>query len=98
MGYIQTSFLEFRETLERHIKEMERDYPERYTTDWYFMRYLKRIDMHAHRVDSPRDVSGSMRGLLRFYVDSVEPGSTLAERFEEVLDAHRFALRTERRE
>ena len=97
MAYIQTSFLEFRELVQRHVREIEIAQPERYTTEWFFLRYLRRLRSRAYGYDSPRECSSLMRGLTRFYVDSVEGVSPLGNRFEEILEAHRYALRTERR-
>ncbi len=96
--YIASSFVEFRELLQRHVRELEADYPERYSHAWYFLRYVKRVRTRAIAGDSPRDCASAMRGLTRYYVDAVEDGSPLALRFEEILECHRYALRTERRD
>ena len=98
MTNIQTPFLEFRELLARHIKEMEAQYLERYSIDWYLLRYLKRVSKRAMSTSSPRDVSNTVRGLIRFYVDSIEAGSTIGRRCEEVITFHRRAVRLQRRE
>ena len=98
MTNIQTPFLEFIELLARHLKELEQAYPERYSTDWPFVRYLRRVAKRAMASTSPREVSGAMRGFLRFYVDSIDARSDLGARYVEVLEAHRRALRLERPE
>ena len=97
-GAIQTPFLEFRELLALYIKELESAWPERHSTDYYCLVYLRRVSKRAHACSSPRDVSASVRGLIRFYVDSIEPGSELGRRCEAVIEAHREALRLERRD
>jgi hypothetical protein len=96
--YITSSFVEFRELLQRHVRELEASYPERYSETWYFLRYVRRVRRRAHAGDSPRDCAGAMRGLTRYYVDAVADDSPLAARFEEILECHRYALRTERRD
>ena len=47
---------------------------------------------------SPHEVSGAVRGLIRFYVDSIDAGSALGQRLEEVVSFHRRAVRLYRRE
>jgi hypothetical protein len=94
MTLISTGLVEFRETLARHIKELRIADPERYSTEWFFLRYLIKVARSAESVDLAREVS-AMNGLTRYYVDRIEAGSELATRFEEILDAHRHALRME---
>ena len=94
--YVQTPYLEFRELLQQQVKELEKARPERYSTEWFYWRYVRRLSKRALAATSPRDLNGAMRGFIRFYVDSIEAPSALAERFEAVLSAHRHALRLER--
>ena len=94
MALISTGLVEFRESVARHIKELERSEFDRYSTEWFFLRYLKRVARQAEQVGLAREISG-MSGLTRYYVDRIEAGSDLATRFEEILDAHRHALRME---
>jgi hypothetical protein len=93
MGYHSSGLVEFRATLARHIRALERGYPERLTTEWFFLRYLQRLVRRAELAEAARDLSGVMRGLTRYYVDRVDPGSPLAEIYEDVLAAHGEALR-----
>ena len=92
---VSSACVEFRETLARHIKELTRAEPERHSIEWFFLRYLKRVAKRAGATPQASEVSGAMRGLIRFYVDSVARNAALTERFEDVLAAHRHALRAE---
>jgi hypothetical protein len=92
---VTTAWVEFRETLARHIKEITRADPERLDVAWFFLRYLKRLEKRAQATRSARDLMGPMRGFTRFYVDMVDQKDELAERFDDVLQAHRHALRME---
>lgn len=92
---VSTACVEFRETLARHIKELTRADPERHSIEWFFLRYLKRVARRAEDTPLATEVSGAMRGLIRFYVDSAAQDAALSERFEDVLAAHRHALRAE---
>lgn len=98
MAYLQSSFIEFRELLDRHVREIELESPEQFTTEWFFLRYVRRVRNRAFNYESPRDCSSLMRGLTRFYVDAVAEDTRMAQRYEEILECHRFALRTERRD
>lgn len=95
MTLIGTGLVEFRETLARHIKQLRQSDPERYSTEWFFLRYLQRLERRAQAVDTARELMGPMRGLTRYYVDRVDVDSPLAPRYDEVLAAHRHALRLE---
>ena len=92
---VSSACVEFRETLARHIKELTRSEPERHSVEWFFLRYLKRVAKRAEDTPMASEVSGAMRGLLRFYVDSAAQNTALTARFEDVLAAHRHALRVE---
>ena len=92
---VTSACVEFRETLARHIKQLQREDPERHSLEWFFLRYLQRVASRAHASPSAREVNGAMRGLTRFYVDAVAEDAALTARFDDVLAAHRHALRTE---
>ena len=92
---VSSACVEFRATLARHIKQLTRAAPERHSSEWFFLRYLKRVAKQAEATPHASEVSSAMRGLIRFYVDSVAHNAALAERFEDVLAAHRHALRAE---
>ena len=95
-GLVTSAWVEFRETLARHIKALLRADAERYSIEWYFLRYLRRLATLAETTPHASEVNGAMRGLTRFYVDSLAAQHpALAERFEDVLAAHRHALRAE---
>ena len=36
MAYISSAFVEFREVVQRNVKELESVYPERYSIEWFF--------------------------------------------------------------
>jgi hypothetical protein len=92
---VSSACVEFRETLARHIKALTRSDPQRHSVEWFFLRYLQRVAKRAAASPKASDVSGAMRGFTRFYVDTVAPDSALAERFDDILAAHRHALRAE---
>jgi len=92
---VSSACVEFRETLARHIKQLTRSNPERHSVEWFFLLYLRRVAKRAEATPKASDASGAMRGLTRFYVDAIADNADLSERFENVLAAHRHALRAE---
>ncbi len=77
-----------------HIKEIEKEDIESYTTEWFLIRYLKKItkltiegNLEYSRVEGP------MRSLIRFYVDNIDEQSELAERCIKIHNKYRALLR-----
>jgi hypothetical protein len=88
-------FGEFRLIVIQHIKEIEADNPEYQSTEWYLIKYLKRIEKTANPPASPGRVENSVRALIRFYVDLIDDRSELGERCRQVNAEYRKALRRE---
>ena len=86
---------EFRDQLRRHVRELEESDLEQHSSEWFFLRYLYRLRKTAMANRSPRACSSIMRGFVRFFVDSIDEASPMAERFREIYESHRHALRTE---
>lgn len=94
--YVTSAWVEFRETLARHIKALMQGAVEADSVEWFFLRYLRRLATLADATPHAHEVNGAMRALTRFYLDAVAQTPALAARFEEVLAAHRHALRAAR--
>jgi len=64
-----------------HIKDLEHPDLESYTTEWFLIRYLKKITKLtiAGNLEYSR-IEGPMRSLIRFYVDNIDEQSELGER------------------
>ena len=97
MDELQTHFEEFRLVLVRNIKELTARRPDEQTTEWYLLKYMRRIYRKVIVSTSPREIENTMRALIRFYLDAIEEGSELEARCHEVLGSHRRALRLQRR-
>jgi hypothetical protein len=87
-------FGDFRVYVLEHIKEIQNDEFESYTTEWFLIRYLKKITKITEEgnLEYTR-VEGSMRSLVRFYVDNVEDKSELGERCKKIYNEYRNLLR-----
>ncbi len=86
-------FGEFRLIVIEHRKEVEKLVEETHTTEWFLLRYLKRIEKQANEPHSKSRMEGLMRGLIRFYVDNVDEKSELGERCQNIYDHYRRTLR-----
>ena len=86
-------FGEFRIVLIQHIKEIQADEPAYQSTEWFLLRYLKRIERAIEPPASPGKVENSIRGLIRFYVDMIDEHSALGERCRILNEEYRKALR-----
>ena len=94
MAGLPSPMVEFRELLVRTVRELEDERFEANSPEWYFLRYVRRLRNTAEKQESAADCSPAMQGLTRYFVDSIDEKSDLGDRFREILECHRFALRT----
>jgi hypothetical protein len=86
-------FEDFRLLVMRHAKEIETAAPELQSPEWFLLRYLRRIIKAAEEPASPGSVEGSMRSLIRFYVDNIDASSDMGERCMFIYEEYRKTLR-----
>lgn len=86
-------FEDFRLLVIRHAREIEAAAPESHSPEWFLLRYLRRIIKAAEAPTSPGRVEGSIRSLIRFYVDNVDAGSDMGERCNFIYKEYRRTLR-----
>jgi len=87
-------FGEFRLIVIQQIREIEAENPPYQSTEWFLLRYLKRIEKTIEPPASSGRVDNSIRALIRFYVDMIEEQSSLAERCRMINEEYRKALRS----
>ena len=97
MPELQAHFDEFRIVVVRHIRELDAAGPDTHSTEWFLLKYLRRVHSKTVVSTSPREVENTIRALIRFYLDTVDEGTPLEQRIKEVLASHRRSLRLERR-
>jgi hypothetical protein len=87
-------FGDFHQYVTNHIKDIENPDLESYTTEWFLVRYLKKITKITieGNLEYSR-VEGTMRSLIRFYVDNVDESSELGERCIKIHNEYRSLLR-----
>lgn len=91
-------FGDFRNVVIYHYKEIMAENPDYQSTEWFLLRYLKRIEQNTCPPTTPEKVENSMRGLIRFYVDMVDEKSALGERCLRIYDEYKKTVRERRHE
>ena len=91
-------FGDFRIIVIEYIREIELINPQSYTTEWFLLKYLKRIAQNVNPPAARGRMENCMRGLIRFYVDNIEENSPLGERCRSIHAAYILALRVARDE
>jgi hypothetical protein len=86
-------FDDFRVYVIEHIKAIESQNPEYQSTEWFLLRYLSRLEKRLNPPTTPGKVEGSMRGLVRFYVDMIDEDSELGDRCKKIYTKYRETLR-----
>ena len=86
-------FGDFHEYVVEQIRDIEQAEIESYTTEWFLIRYLKKITKVtiAGNLENSR-VEGVMRSLIRFYVDNIEERSELGERCIKIHNKYRATI------
>jgi hypothetical protein len=72
-------FGHFRAIVTQHINEIDTQNPEFQSTEWYLLKYLRRIEKNADSPVSTAAMDNSIRALIRFYVDSIDEHSPLGD-------------------
>ncbi|MCG8378071.1 MAG: hypothetical protein MI865_01210 [Proteobacteria bacterium] len=85
-------FGDFRLYVLGHIKEIQQNEIEAYTTEWFLLRYLKKITKVTEGKTEYTRVEGPVRSLIRFYVDNIDERSELADRCKKIHHEYRKTL------
>jgi len=86
-------FGDFRIYVIEHIKSIEAEDPEYQSTEWFLLRYLRKIEKNSNPPTTPGKIEGCMRGLIRFYVDTIDENSELGDRCVKIYAEYRKTLR-----
>jgi len=88
-------FEDFRQVVVRHAREIEETLqPEPHSTEWFLLKYLRRIvKVTGGEGVSPSQVEGTVRSLIRFYVDNIDENSDTGERCTHIYEEYRRTLR-----
>jgi hypothetical protein len=86
-------FGDFRVYVIEHIKAIEAQNPEYQSIEWFLLRYLSRLEKRSNPPTTPGKVEGSMRGLIRFYVDMIDEDSEMGDRCKKIYAKYRETLR-----
>ncbi len=86
-------FGEFRIYVIQHIKQLEKLDYEADSVEWFLLKYLRRIVRSTETENTPGRVEGSMRSLVRFYVDNIDERSELGDQCMKIYEEYRKMLR-----
>ena len=77
-------FGDFRIYVLDQIKEIQKDEIEAYSTEWFLIRYLKKITKVTEGKTEYFRVEGPIRSMIRFYVDNIDEKSELGDRCKKI--------------
>jgi hypothetical protein len=86
-------FGDFRVVVINHIKDIDTTNPGSHSIEWFLLKYLKRIVKNTEQPTSPGKVEGSVRALVRFYLDNIEEKSDLGNRCIHVYEEYRKTVK-----
>lgn len=86
-------FGDFRTYVIGCIKQIESLDYEVDSLEWFLLKYLKRIVASTETEDSAGRVEGSVRSLVRFYIDNIDERSELGDQCLKIYDQYRKTLR-----
>ena len=85
-------FGDFRLYVINHMKQIQSEDIDAYTTEWFLLRYLKKITKVTEGQTEYTRVEGPIRSLIRFYVDNIDEESELGERCRKIHSEYRKLL------
>ena len=86
-------FDELRATVIECIREIHATHPAPQSIEWFLVRYLQRIVKRTEPPCRASQVEGTMRALIRFYVDNVDGRSELGRACLRIHETYRKTLR-----
>ena len=84
---------DFRTFVIQHYREIAACNPAYQSTEWFLLRYLRRIDKATVPPVTHGQIENSMRGFIRFYVDMIDEKSELGERCISIYEEYRKTIR-----
>lgn len=82
-------FGDFHLFIKNELKTLKDEEPESYSTEWFLMRYLKRIVKESESNLEPWRVDREIRKMIRFYVDNIDETSANGERCRRIHEEYR---------
>ncbi|NNE38715.1 MAG: hypothetical protein HKN08_10465 [Gammaproteobacteria bacterium] len=76
-----------------YIKQISRTDPESHSTEWFLLKYLRRIEKKTEPPSRTGQVEGTIRSMVRFYVDNIDEKSDLGDICIKIYNEHRKVLR-----
>ena len=86
-------FGNFRSFVVQHIRRIDEVAYEVDSIEWFLLMYLRRVVKSTEHEDAPTRVEGSIRSMVRFYVDNIDEQSELGEQCMKIYEEYRKTLR-----
>lgn len=86
-------FDDLRLMVNRYIREIDGTGPQTHSIEWFLLRYLKRIVKTTEPPVRPGRVEGSIRALVRFYIDNIDEKSKTGLICTNIYEQYRKTLR-----
>ena len=77
----KSNFLKLLEKINAHSKE---EPLERYSREWFFQRYVRRLMKITNHLDKPNQLESTVKGMTRFFLDLEKPTPVLSEQFDAI--------------
>lgn len=87
-------FGDFRTFVIQQMKELEKTDYELDSVEWFLLKYLRRVVQSSEaETNAYGKVEGSMRALVRFYIDNIDEHSELGDQCVTIYENYRKTLR-----
>lgn len=86
-------FGDFKAFVIQHIKQIEKLDYDADSIEWFLLKYLRRLVKSTEIDDASGRVEGTMRSLVRFYVDNIDQRSELGDQCMKIYEEYRKTLR-----
>tara|TARA_B100000809_G_C14895590_1_gene444307 strand:+ start:183 stop:473 length:291 start_codon:yes stop_codon:yes gene_type:complete len=86
-------FGDFRSYVVQHMKQIETIDYEADSLEWFLLKYLRRVVKTTELDNASGSVEGSMRSLVRFYVDNIDERTDLGDKCMKIYNEYRKTLR-----
>ena len=85
---------DFRVFVIERIRLIEQQEFESHSTEWFLLKYLRRIVKTTEAPIRAGRIAGAVRALMRFYIDNVDEHSELGDQCIKIYNEYRKTIRT----
>lgn len=86
-------FDDLRQMVNEYIHELDASSPPNSSTEWFLLKYFRRIARSTLSPSRPGQVEGAMKALVRFYVDNIDEKTRSGDMCINIYEKYRKTLR-----